>query len=77
MNDLNEFFKDLLTQYHSIDVAEDWFRRMMSDDEDLRREYKDWCDEYGYTEKHGFKDYCEEYLENQDSIWESLNDYDE
>ena len=40
-------------------------------------DYKEWCEERDYTEKHGFKEFCEEYLESQDSIWESLNDYDE
>ena len=50
---------------------------MMADDPELRKEYKEWCDECGYTEKHGFKEFSEEYLESQDSIWESLNDYDE
>ena len=50
---------------------------MMADDEELRIDYKEWCENHGYTEKHGFKEFCEEYLESQDSIWESLNDYDE
>lgn len=77
MNDLNEFFTELLMQHRSIDIAESEFRRMLDDDEELRIDYKEWCDERGCTEKHGFRDFCEEYLETQDSIWESLNDYDE
>ncbi|MDE5568908.1 MAG: hypothetical protein K2I89_01545 [Muribaculaceae bacterium] len=77
MNDLSEFFIDLLMQHRSIDIAESEFRRMMDDDEELRMDYKEWCEERDYTEKHGFKEFCEEYLESQDSIWESLNDYDE
>lgn len=77
MNDLTYFFTELLTQHRSIDIAEAEFRRLMDDDDDLRAEYKEWCDENGYTEKRGFLEFCEEYLDSQDSIWESLNDYDE
>lgn len=77
MNDLSQFFRDLLKEHRSIDIARSEFRRMMDDDEELRHDYKEWCEECGYTEKHGFTDFCEEYLESQDSIWESLNDYDE
>lgn len=77
MNNLSEYIKDLLVQHRSINIAESEFRRMMADDPELRKEYKEWCDECGYTEKHGFKEFSEEYIESQDSIWESLNDYDE
>ena len=76
MNNLSEFIIDLLTENRSIDIAESEFRRMMAGDEELRSDYKEWCEEHGYTEKHGFKEFCEEYLESQDSIWETLNDYD-
>ena len=77
MNNLNDYFVELLMQNRSIDIAEAEFRRMLADDEELRTDYKAWCDELGYTEKRGFIEFCEEYLDNQDSIWESLNDYDE
>jgi len=77
MNDITDFFKDLLAQHRSIDIAETEFLRLMSDDDELRMEYKQWCDDNGYTEKRGFSDFCEEYMDDQNSIWESLNDYDE
>ena len=77
MNNVNEFIEELLTQHRSVEIAESEFRRMLADDDHLRQEYREWCDEYGYTEKHGFRDFCDEYLESQDSIWDSLNDYDE
>ena len=77
MNDLNDFFKELIAQHRSIDIAESEFRRMMDDDDELRTGYKEWCEEHGYNTKHGFRDFCEEYLESQDSIWESLSDYDD
>ncbi|MBP2690634.1 MAG: hypothetical protein J6B44_02240 [Muribaculaceae bacterium] len=77
MNDITDFFKRLLDQHRSIDIAEAEFLRLMADDEELREEYKEWCDACGYSEKHGFTEFCEEYMDSQDSIWESLNDYDE
>lgn len=77
MNDLGEFFKDLLMTHRSVDIAEAEFRRMLDDDDELKADYKSWCEELGYTEKRGFKDFSEEYLDSRDSIWESLNDYDE
>ncbi len=77
MDNLSQFFRDLLMQHRSIEIAQSEFRRMMEDDEELRNDYKEWCEERGYKEKHGFADFCEEYLESEGSIWESLNDYDE
>ena len=36
-----------------------------------------WCHEVGSSERRGFLDFCEEYLDNQESIWDTLdNDYD-
>lgn len=77
MNDITDFIKDLLAQHRSIDIAEAEFLRLMADDDELRLEYKQWCDDNGFTEKRGFLDFCEEYMDSQNSIWESLNDYDE
>lgn len=77
MEDITDYFKELLAQHHSIDIAESEFKRMIAEDDDLKDRYRQWCDENGSTEKRGFLDYCEEYMDSQDSIWESLNDYDE
>lgn len=77
MEDITDYFKELLAQHHSIDIAESEFKRMIAEDDDLKDRYRQWCDENGCTEKRGFFDYCEEYMDSQDSIWESLNDYDE
>lgn len=77
MEDITDYFKELLAQHHSIDIAESEFKRMIAEDDELKDRYRQWCDENGSTEKRGFFDYCEEYMDSQDSIWESLNDYDE
>lgn len=77
MNDITDFFKQLLDEHRGIDIAEAEFKRLLADDEELRAYYRQWCEECGYSEKRGFLDFCDEYFESQDSIWDSLNDYDE
>lgn len=77
MEDLTYYFETLINQNRSVDIAEAEFKRQLADDEELRRSYKEWCAENGTSEKRGFLDFCEDYLENQNSIWQSLNDYDE
>lgn len=77
MNDITQVFNSLLEQYGSIDIAENEFKKMIAEDDILREEYEEWCHAVGSSEKSGFLDYCEEYKRSQDSIWESLNDFDE
>lgn len=77
MNDITQIFTSLLNQYSSIDIAESEFKRMIAEDESLFEEYQEWCHAVGSSEKKGFFDYCEEYKMSQDSIWESLTDFDE
>lgn len=77
MENIREYFINIIQQADSIDIAEAEFKRSLIDDDELRRQYRAYCREIGTSEKHGFLDFCEEYLQNQDSIWESLSDYDE
>lgn len=49
----------------------------MADDENLRREYRIYCRENGVAERRGFLDFCEAYLEEQNGVWDSLNNYDD
>lgn len=77
MNDLTEFFKSLIIQHRATDIAEAEFRRILADDTDLQEQYSLWCEENDCSAKNGFKLFCDEFLESQDTIWQSLNDYDE
>lgn len=77
MNDITQLFNSLLAQYGSIDIAENEFKKMIAEDSILKEEYEEWCHAVGSTEKKGFLDYCEDYMRSQDSVWESLNDFDE
>ncbi len=78
MNDLTQLFTDLLSQHDgSVDIANAEFKKMLGEDDELRAEYRDWCHTVGSSEKNGFLDFCQEYIENQDSLWEYLGDFDE
>ena len=77
MTDITQFFNSLLAQYGSIDIAENEFKKMIAEDDFLNDEYEEWCHSVGSIEKNGFLDYCEDYMRSQNSVWESLNDFDE
>lgn len=77
MEDLHKIFLHIIEQSHSLDMAEAEFRRQMIDDPDLRRSYKHYCRENGLSERDAFADFCQSYMEQQDEVWDSLNDFDE
>lgn len=77
MEELTNYFISLIQQSGSIDIAEAEFKRAIGEDEALRKEYREWCHQVGSSEKNGFMDFCEDYQKSQNSIWDTLNDYDE
>ena len=77
MKDITDLFQELLHNNRSVDIAEEEFKKLIHEDAELHEQYRDWCDAVGSSEKMGFLDYCDEYLESQDSIYDTLNDYDE
>lgn len=77
MENITLIFNDFIAQYGSVDIAESEFKKSIHEDRELRTLYRQWCDEVGSTEKEGFFDYCEEYLDSQNDVWNSLNDFDE
>lgn len=77
MTDITELFDDIIRQAGSVDMAEAEFKKMINEDSELKGEYREWCHAVGSTERRGFLDYCDEYMASQDSVWDSLSDYDE
>ena len=76
-DDITEVFRNVIRQAGSIDMAEAEFKKMIEEDHELHRIYREWCHEVGSSERQGFFDFCDEYMDNQDSVWDSLdNDYD-
>lgn len=77
MEDLTEYFMQILKQSGSVDMAEADFRQSLIDNPDLRRQYKDYCQETDTSEKRGFRDFCEEYVSESNTVWQHLSDYDD
>ncbi len=77
MEDITKYFISIIEQADSLDIAESEFRRALIDDDELRRSYREYCRTVGSSEKNGFSDFCEEYITDRNSVWDSLNDYDE
>ncbi|MDE6321807.1 MAG: hypothetical protein K2L93_05855 [Muribaculaceae bacterium] len=77
MYDITHYFEQLLAEHSSIDIAEAEFKKALAEDAELLAEYREWCHTVGSTEKHGFRDYADEYKEQRDSVWDSLQDYDD
>lgn len=72
---ITEMFEQLLRSCGAVDMAEAEFKRMMHEDPELRSRYREWCHEVGSTEKHGFTDYCHEYLQEANSVWDTLREF--
>lgn len=77
MEDITEFFTQLIEQNKSLDIAQAEFKRILNDDQELKIAYADWCQAEGYSERDGFKEFCEQYIESQNDIWDQLRDYDD
>lgn len=77
MEDITRLFVDILHQADSVDVAESEFKKMLGADDQLHKQYREWCHEVGSSERKGFLDFCEEYLADRESVWDNLNDFDE
>lgn len=73
---MNDLFIHIIGQTSSLDMAESEFRRLLVDEPELRRKYREYCREIGTSERNGFKDFCEEYMQEQDNVWNSLSDFD-
>ena len=77
MEDITQLFIDIFLQADSVDVAESDFKKMIDEDDELHKRYREWCHEVGSSERRGFLDFCDEYLSDRESVWDNLNDFDE
>ena len=76
MSDITEIFISIIEEAPGIDMAEAEFSRLLEDDPALRKQYKEYCHEQGASERSAFTEFCEEYCSDRNSVWDSLNDYD-
>lgn len=75
--DIVTFFTDIINQAGSYDIARAEFFRIIADDEEIQQQYREWCDENGFSERKGFDEFIDQRIDSHDSVWSSLNDYDE
>lgn len=75
--DIETFITDLIDQSGSYDIARAEFNRILADDSELLAQYREWCEDNGYAERNGFDEFVEQLRDSNDSVWDSLNDYDE
>lgn len=74
---ITDFFNRLIDQSGSYDVASREFKRIIAEDAELNEQYVEWCESEGLSPRSGFDTYCIESRSDLDSVWDSLNDYDE
>ena len=77
MDNITDIFVSIIEQSPGIDMAEAEFKRMLVDEPELRRSYREYCRELGTSERNGFIEFCETYCNERDSVWESLSDYND
>lgn len=77
MTDIQSVMESLISQYRSIDVAESEFRKLLYEDAALKKEYKNWCHQEGYTERQGFIEFCNAQLDLEEDRWDVLSDPDD
>ncbi len=77
MTYISDLLKSLLEHNRSAELAENEFRKLMAEDENLKENYSEWCETLGYDIKTGFIDYMDELIEMRADIWDSLNEYED
>jgi phage/plasmid-associated DNA primase len=77
MIDILDVFRTVASQHRAVDTAESDFKKMIFEDLELHKAYRNWCEENGYSEKLGFIEYCNELLDEEQSKWDVLsNEYE-
>lgn len=75
--EITDYFRHIIEQYGSYDIARAEFFHHIDDDPALHEQYAEWCEENGYSERNGFDEFIEQHINSADSVWDSLNDFDE
>lgn len=76
-SEIVSYFVQIIRQSGTIDIAKAEFRRLLSEDAVLQERYRLWCEETGHSPRSGFEEFCEEFIDSQQSIWDSFDDFDE
>lgn len=75
--DFNEIFFRLLDDLRSVREAESEFLRQLDSEPIMASDFDQWCAENGYRRRsEAIREMADRYLEERESIWQSLRDYD-
>ncbi|MGL4292734.1 MAG: hypothetical protein ACRCSQ_04075 [Bacteroidales bacterium] len=69
--EITELFEYHFSQCQDLELAEDNFREEIEGDPALKKNYKEWCDEMGYTDRKGFRSYFIN-KHDSDNIWDDM-----
>ncbi len=75
MNDIQDLLRELLDRYGNTEELDAQFNALMQADDELREEYKTWCNALGYRKSNGYRMYINELVESQDSIWDNYREF--
>jgi len=75
MNDISELLRSLLDKHGNTDQLDAEFLMLIQSDDELKREYKMWCNAHGYSKREGYRNYIDELVESQDSIWDNYKEF--
>ncbi len=73
---MEQLIENLIDAYRDLDSAYVEFNHMLDSEPALRTDYAEWCEEQGLSLRNGFKEYAAEYIASQNSIWDTLKDFD-
>lgn len=69
-----QIFDAMIEEFGAFDIAESEFQRLCTDDEEIRRQYKEWCVSEGVSVRNGFSYYFNEKMSEESSRWEALSE---
>ncbi len=75
MNDISEILRALLDKHSNTINLDEEFKQMLVDDDTLRDDYVQWCDEMGYDKATGYRDFINEIMDSQESYWDHYQEF--
>ena len=74
-NDFSDTLRELLDRFSNTSELDKEFQRKLREEAGFNEEYEAWCEENGYEVKTGYRDFINEIIEDQDSYWDSYDEF--
>lgn len=75
MNDISELLRELLDKHGNTDQLDMEFQMLLQSDDELKSEYKTWCNAHGYHRRDGYRNFVNELVDSQETIWDNYREY--